>query len=153
MNANFHHRGNGGAWRISVYLCALCGKSSFVLIVASLLTLSTVARNQDRQPLPPEKRLRYQIHLTLDFEGRTYNGTERVRWINRGDHPTATLFFHLYPNTRFSGYTPPTEKAPTGDLISDEPHLEIMEIRAVNNGAPNPFALDDQETTLRINLR
>ena len=134
-------------------LVVLCGKSSFVLIVASLLTLSTVARNQNRQPLPPEKRLRYQIHLTLDFESRTYNGIERVRWINRGDHPTSTLFFHLYPNIRFAGYTPPTEKTPSGDLISDEPHLEIIEVRAVNNGLPIPFALDDQETTLRINLR
>src|SRR6267378_7413888 len=125
-----------------------------ILIIAGFVSLgSAVGRNQSKQPLPPEKRLRYQIHLTLDFESRTYNGTERVRWINRGDHPTATLFFHLYPNIRFSGYTPPTEKTPSGDLISDEPRLEIMEVRAVNNGAPIPFALDDQETTLRLNLR
>jgi len=153
MDDRFHHRGHGGSRRVSASLCVLCGKSFFVLIVASLLTLSTVARNQNRQPLPPEKRLRYQIHLTLDFESRTYNGIERVRWINRGDHPTSTLFFHLYPNIRFAGYTPPTEKTPSGDLISDEPHLEIIEVRAVNNGLPIPFALDDQETTLRINLR
>src|SRR5437667_1226480 len=127
--------------------------ASIVLLLAVVFTFPTVARNQNRQPLPPEKRLHYQIHLTLDFENRTYNGTERVRWINRGDHPTSTLFFHLYPNIRFSGYTPPTEKTPSGDLISDEPRLEIMEVRAASNGAPIPFALDDQETTLRINLR
>ena len=127
--------------------------ASIVLLLALGLTLSTAAQNQNRQPLPPEKRLRYQIHLTLNFENRTYNGVERVRWINRGDHPTSTLFFHLYPNIRFPGYTPPTEKTPSGDLISDEPLLEIMEVRAASNGAPIPFALDDQETTLRINLR
>jgi len=124
-----------------------------VFLLAVVFTSSTVARNQNRQPLPPEKRLRYQIHLTLDFENRAYSGIERVRWINRGDHPTSTLFFHLYPNIRFPGYTPPTEKTPSGDLISDEPRLEIMEVRAASNGAPIPFALDDQETTLRINLR
>lgn len=136
---------------ILLRLCVLCGE--YFLVLATLLTLSTVAQNQNRQPLPPEKRLRYQIHLTLDFENRTYDGIERVRWINRGDHPTSTLFFHLYPNIRFPGYTPPTEKTPSGNLISDEPHLEILEVRAVSNGAPIPFALDDQETTLRINLR
>ena len=127
--------------------------ASIVLFLAVGLTLSTVARNQNRQPLPPEKRLHYQIHLTLDFESRTYNGTERVRWINRGDHPTSTVFFHLYPNIRFSGYTPPTEKTPSGELISDEPRLEIMEVRVASHAAPIPFALDDQETTLRLNLR
>src|SRR5205807_6691216 len=136
-----------------LWLGVLCGKSSFVFIVASLLTLATVARNQNHQPLPAEKRLHYQIHLTLDFESRTYDGVERVRWINRGDHPTSTVFFHLYPNIRFAGYTPPTEKTPSGELISDEPRLEIIEVRAASNGAPIPFALDDQETTLRLNLR
>src|SRR5438552_547039 len=156
MNVKFHHRGHGGARGFSLcplWLGVLCGKSSFVLIVASLLTLATVARNQNHQPLPAEKRLHYQIHLTLDFESRTYDGVERVRWINRGDHPTSTVFIHLYPNIRFAGYTPPTEKTPSGELISDEPRLEIIEVRAASNGAPIPFALDDQETTLRLHLR
>src|SRR5436309_15058287 len=121
MSVRFYHRGHREARRFSLCplcLCVLCGKSSFVLIVASLLTLSTVARNQNRHSLQPEKRIRYQIHLALDFENRAYTGTERVRWINRGDHPTSTLFFHLYPNVRFQGYTPPTEKTPSGQLVS-----------------------------------
>src|SRR5437870_10565369 len=46
--------------------------ASLVLLLAVVLTSSTRARNQSKQPLPPEKRLRYQIHLTLDFENRTY---------------------------------------------------------------------------------
>src|SRR2546430_8734591 len=151
MNDRFHDRGPGGARRIFLRRRILCGE--YFLLLASLLTLATVARNQNHQPLPAEKRLHYQIHLTLDFESRTYDGVERVRWINRGDHPTSTVFFHLYPNIRFAGYTPPTEKTPSGELISDEPRLEIIEVRAASNGAPIPFALDDQETTLRLNLR
>jgi hypothetical protein len=124
-----------------------------VLILAALLTPTISAQNQTRQPPPPEKRIRYQIHLGLDYDNRTYTGTERVRWINRGDHPTSTLFFHLYPNVRMPGYAPPTEKTPTGQLISDEPRLEVSEVHLAANHTPLQFVLDDQETTLRINLR
>jgi hypothetical protein len=51
------------------------------------------------------------------------------------------------------GYVPPTEKSPAGQLISDEPRLDITEVRTVGNNTPVQFVLDDQETTLRINLR
>ena len=132
-------------------LCVLCGKCSFVLIVVSLLTLTTAAQNQAHQPLPPEKRIRYQIRLAIDFENRTYMGTEHVRWMNRGDHPTSTLFFHLYPNVRTQGYVS-TAKTQSGQSISDEPRLEISEVRAASTNAVLVFALDDQETTLRVNL-
>lgn len=76
-----------------------------------------------------------------------------MRWINRGDHPTSTLFFHLYPNIRPPGYVPPTAKNEAGQLISDEPHLDVSEVRLVDSNALPTFTLDDQETTLRINLR
>jgi hypothetical protein len=120
-----------------------------LLIGAAIFLSTSVAHAQTRQSIPLEKRIRYQIHLTLDFENRTYTGTERVRWVNRGDHPTSTLYFHLYPNVRVPGYAPPTDKT----QLSDEPRLEISEVRTVSNNAPLQFALDDQETTLRINLR
>src|ERR1700686_1301589 len=126
---------------------------SGVVIFAALLASSAAAQNQTRQPLPLEKRTRYKIQLALDYENRTYAGTERVRWVNRGDHPTSTLFFHLYPNLRMSGYVPPNEKTGTGQPSSDEPRLDISEVRMVGSNAPLQFALDDQETTLRINLR
>lgn len=134
-------------------LCALRVNSSLVLALVALLTSTVAAQNQNRQPLPPEKRIHYQIQLALDYENRTYTGIERVRWVNRGDHPTSTLYFHLYPNLRMPGYVPPTEKSPSGQLISDEPRLEISEVRTVGNNTPLQFVLDDQETTLRINLR
>jgi hypothetical protein len=76
-----------------------------------------------------------------------------VRWVNRGDHPTSTLFFHLYPNVRIPGYLPPTEKSLTGQTLSDEPRLDISEVRMAGSSTPLQFALDDQETTLRIYLR
>jgi hypothetical protein len=131
----------------------LCVHGSFVLILAALLTSTVAAQNQNRQPLPSEKRIHYRIQLALDYENRTYTGIERVRWVNRGDHPTSTLYFHLYPNVRMPGYVPPTEKSPSGQLISDEPRLDISEVRTVGNNTPVQFVLDDQETTLRINLR
>jgi len=119
------------------------------LLIGSAILLSTsVAHPQNRQPHQLEKRIRYRIHLALDFANRTYTGTQRVRWVNRGDHATSTLFFHLYPNVRAPGYAPPTDKT----QAADEPRLEISEVRAVTNDAPLQFALGDQETTLRIYL-
>jgi hypothetical protein len=150
MSVKVQHRGRGEIRKLtqrpsSHLLCLLIG--------AAIFSLATPARPQTRQPLPPEKRTRYQIQLALDYENRTYTGTERVRWVNRGDHPTSTLFFHLYPNVRMPGYVPPNEKTGTGQPISDEPRLDISEVRTVGSNAPLQFALDDQETTLRINLR
>ena len=130
-----------------------CLITSLVLFVAALLTSSLAAQAQTRQPQPPEQRVRYQINLALDFENRTYKGTQRVRWINHGEHPTSTLFFHLYSNVRVPGYVPPAEKTAAGQPIADEPRLEIAEVRNAANNSALVFALDDQETTLRVHLR
>jgi hypothetical protein len=176
MNDKFHHRGHYpqrasvarfAGWLISLtpdprayargYTLPRLRRSypvtSSVIFLAALLASSLAAQTQTRKPLPPEKRIRYQIHLALDFENRTYTGSERVRWINRGEHPTSTLYFHLYPNVRVPGYVPPTEKTPSGQAISDEPSLEIVEVRNASDNARLVFALDDQETTLRVHLR
>src|ERR1044072_6738952 len=85
----------------------LCWKSLFVVSLAACLSPALAAQTPTQTPQPPEQRTRYQINLTLDPDNRTYKGTERVRWINRGEHPTSTLFFHLYPNLRVPGYVPP----------------------------------------------
>ena len=146
VNQRGHREIRKQAQRPSFHLLCL-------IIGAAIFFLATAARPQTRQPLPLEKRTRYQIQLALDYENRTYTGTERVRWVNRGDHPTSTLFFHLYPNVRMPGYVPPNEKTPSGQPISDEPRLDISEVRMVGSNAPLQFALDDQETTLRISLR
>ena len=162
MRDRFNHRGHRGKrrqrakskrpsriafdinalWRIAlhtlrfalcaVFLCVLCGKSSF-------------AQNQPHQPPTPEKRIRYRIDLSLDFDNRKYTGSERVRWVNRGERPTGTLIFHLYSNARIQGYAPPKQP--------DEPRLEIVEVKSADAGATIPFTLEDDNTELRVNLR
>src|SRR6266852_341662 len=135
MKDRFHHGGRRANRKsakpfvlCSPCLCVLRGKSLFGVILAAILTSTIAARPQTRQPLPPEKRIRYQIHLALDVENRAYTGRERVRWVNRGERPTSTLYFHLYPNVRVPGYVAPAEKTPAGQAISDEPRLEIVEV-------------------------
>jgi hypothetical protein len=125
--------------------------ASVGLLLAALLATSTAAQTQPRQPISTEKHSRYQIKLALDFDTRTYTGTERVRFVNRGEHPTSTLYFHLYPNVRVPGYAPP--RAEAGQQTSDEPRLEIGEVRSASDGAVLMYDLDDLETTLRVNLR
>src|SRR5216684_4115868 len=100
-------------------LCVLCCRYSLLLFLAALLISSTAAQIQTRQPISTEKHSRYQIKLALDFDNRTYAGTERLRFVNRGEHPTSTLYFHLYPNVRVPGYAPP--RAESGQQTSDEP--------------------------------
>jgi hypothetical protein len=131
-------------------LRVLCGKSSLVLL-AALLTSSIAAQTQTRHPKSTEKHSRYQIKLALDFDNRTYTGTERVRFVNRGEHPASTLYFHLYSNMRVPGYVPP--KTVPGQPTADEPRLEISEVRSTSDGALLMYELDDLETTLRVNLR
>src|SRR5229473_1601584 len=139
----------------SLFLRVLCGKGSCLSVVAVLLLSSAAAHAQTRQPLPPEKHPRYQIKLALDFDGRTYTGTERVRFVNRGEHPTSSLYFHLYANVRVPGYVPPAApaKAEPGQLTSDEPRLEITDVRSASDGSVLMYDLDDLETTLRVSLR
>jgi hypothetical protein len=149
-----------------------------------LFALATVPRRVVAQVAPSSggtttagdegAKTRYRINLALDFDNRSYTGTERVYWTNEDDRPASVLYFHLYANVR-SGVqrnasaatstttTPATSSSssPTNDsLNSDEPRIEVSEVRAVNDsstsaaqGAPLAFALDDQGTTLRVNLR
>lgn len=102
------------------------------------------------------ERSRYQINLQIDFDALSYTGSERVRWTNRGERSTAALYFHLYSNLRGEGLAgpPPNANPPrTTGVEADEPRIEITRVRAVTNDAPLGFSLDDQGTTLRVNLR
>jgi hypothetical protein len=123
------------------------------LFLSILCGLSFSASAQTQKASRPEKSISYQIKLSLDSDSHTYTGAEKVLWINRGDHPTSTLFFHLYPNMRPPGYAAPTTKNEAGQIISDEPRLDVTDVRLAANNAPAAFSLDDQETTLRVNLR
>lgn len=145
MRDRFHSRGLSKTGRIKsfvVVLCVLCGYS----------ILAFPGSGQTPQSTTPDERLRYQISLTLDFDNRSYTGSERVHWVNTGDHPTSTLFFHLYPNVRTPDYVPPATRNDAGQIVSDEPLLEIVDVRSASGGTV-PFSLDDMQTTLRVNLR
>ena len=113
------------------FLCVVCGNS--------------LAQTQPHQPPPPEKRIQYRIDLSLDYANRKYTGSERVRWVNRGERATGTLIFHLYSNARTSGYVAPKQ--------ADEPRLEIVEVKSGDTEAPLPFTFEDDNTILRVNLR
>ena len=116
----------------AAFLCVLCGENS-------------LAQTQPHQPPPPDKRIQYRIDLSLDYANRKYTGSERVRWVNRGDRSTGTLIFHLYSNARVPGYVAPKQ--------ADEPRLEIVEVKSAESEASLPFTLEDDNTILRVNLR
>lgn len=165
----FHHTRHGAAepqdtqrrsrkLHEPVSRCFVCfGGSLPSFAVLMLLLLAPVIHAQTRETTPPEKRLSYQIKLKLDFDNRTYSGSERVHWVNRGEHATSVLYFHLYSNLRSE--SPKTSSLPAGDTSagnsqqSDEPRLDVTGVSTVATGAALPFALDDQGTTLRISLR
>ena len=97
-----------------------------------------------------QTRHSYKIDFKIDFDKRSYTGIERVRWINRGEKPSSVVYFHLYPNLR-TGEQAPANNSGAADI--DEPRLDIVEVRSGFDGTPLFTSLDDQGTTLRINLR
>ena len=157
MSGNVNHRAHRENFsrerhRSPKSLSGRCGRSILILLLSSIIS-PVIAHRQDPQSVPREKRLRYDITLAINFDERTYAGTERVHWVNRGDHATSMIFFHLYPNMRPPDYVAPTQHNDTGQIIADEPRLEITEVRTLNNNAPVAFSFDDLQTTLRLNLR
>jgi hypothetical protein len=129
--------------------------AALILLAASAASAQDAAAPQQQQPSTPAQaantqatRTLYRINLQLDFDARTYTGTERVRFVNRDDHPASVLYFHLYANQRN-----PTPRNASQDAPADEPQLEVSEVRSADTGAPLLFSLDDQETLLRVNLR
>src|SRR5437868_14395206 len=93
-------------------LCVLCGEFIFLLLAGALLLAPGVARGQargqDSQTVKRDHRLRYDIKLAINFDDRTYTGVEQVHWVNHGDRPASTIFFHLYSNMRPPAYLTPT---------------------------------------------
>ena len=142
--------------RLSVALgnlvdCAVGAGISFVWIALALLMPALVIQGQ-----PPRaqviERNRYDIKLSLDFEALSYTGLQRVRWFNRSDQTLSVIYFHLYSNLRVDVPTPATN---SGNQIADvqEPRIQINEVRSPSNNTPLTFSIDDQGTTLRVNLR
>jgi hypothetical protein len=93
----------------------------------------------------PNERHRYKIDIKIDFDNLSYTGTEIVRWINQGEKPTSVIYFHLYQNLRAGDQ-------PAGAEF-DEPRIQILDVRAASEDTALLTALEDQGTTLRVNLR
>ena len=129
---------------------------TLMLIAWALVILA--AANAQQSPSSKEKaagetdRQRYDIQLKIDFDKLSYAGSERVRWVNRSDHSVEVLYFHLYSNLRPAPASSSASKSPTTPTTaSEEPSIAITEVRDAA-GAPLTYSIDDQGTTLRVNL-
>ncbi|MEM1272071.1 MAG: M1 family metallopeptidase, partial [Bacteroidota bacterium] len=61
----------------------------------------------DTRPDAPlsERRVSYDIDVTLDPEAKTVSGVERITWRNTGPQPVGELQFHMYLNAFKPGST------------------------------------------------
>ena len=125
--------------RKSAALLFLC-----VFIAAAYQEVNAQAAQQQAD------RHSYKIELKIDFDNLTYTGTERVRWINRGEKATSLIYFHLYQNLRPSDQP---FSATAAAAETDEPRIDIIEARSGKDNTLLFSTLDDQGTTLRVNLR
>ena len=119
-----------------------------VLVSVCVAAASYQELNAQTPPKPAEKHS-YKIELKIDFDRLTYTGVERVRWVNRGEKPSSVIYFHLYPNLRTA--EPTSANGAAQDV--DEPRIDILEVRAGADDTQLFSFLDDQGTTLRVNLR
>jgi peptidase M1-like protein len=122
-----------------------------LLFGGTLLALAIPKARREAKP-GENGRARYQIHLKIDFEARSYTGSERVRWINHGERATSVLYFHLYSNLR-ADQSASSGSSGSADVETEEPRIEITEVRSAVDNAPLPYSIDDQGTTLRVSLR
>ena len=122
-----------------------------LLVSVTVLTLSTAAiRAQTVQPKKAVERNEYRIDFKIDVDRLSYTGSQRVKWFNRGEKPTSVIYFHLYPNLRVGE---PDVAANSVGEEADEPRLDVVEVHSSPGDTPLYFFLDDQATTLRVNLR
>src|ERR1043165_4653004 len=111
--------------RNAAALCAFASlREKFCLILLCVLVCFSALNAQT--PQQPERHS-YKIDLKIDFDHLTYTGTERVRWINRGEKPTSIIYFHLYPNLRVGDQSFST--IPTSE-DAEQPRIYIVEVRS-----------------------
>ena len=130
---------------------SFCILAAYVCIALAILTFAAPTRAQTR-PTRVVERNRYEINLKLDFDARSYTGQEKVRWVNRSDQSISLLYFHLYSNLRVDAPSvAPNLKGESPD--TEEPSLQITEVRSATSNTPLPYLIDDLGTTLRVSLR
>src|ERR1044072_2126835 len=120
----------------------------FLPLGSAALAQQNDANRQAKNEPPP--RTLYRIQLELDFDARTYEGRERVRWVNRDDRPASVVYFHLYPNLRAEDERPGNQDASPESAAPEEPRLLVTSVRAGEGGQMLPFAAADADgVTLR----
>ncbi len=72
--------------------------SPILLPAAAVLVATLRAQLPSSLPTQSERIVSYRIEATLDPEGRTVRGQERVTWRNPSPVPVGDLWFHLYLN-------------------------------------------------------
>ena len=141
-------------FRHSSQIFRLSFNRSYVVRIAAVhLALGLVTAGAFAQ-VPAAKKApgtRYQIKLAIDFDNRSYTGTENVRWTNDDEQPISVLYFHLYSNLRPDQPSPIVSTGQPAD--SENPRLQITEVRLLADGLPLTYSIDDQGTTLRVMLR
>lgn len=146
MKKSFHYFRDGIPLPVALFL--------FTAVVVSLATANAQEPLQTSNKVAPIESVsqRYQIQLKIDFDALSYAGSERVRWMNHGEHATAVLYFHLYSNLRpYQSFA--SAGAASQPAETEEPRIEITEVRSAADGAPLTYSIDDQSTSLRVNLR
>ncbi len=126
-------------------------RSNVMRTAAVQLVLGLITTGAFAQAPAAKKALgsRYQIKLAIDFENRTYTGTENVRWTNKDEQPSSVLYFHLYSNVRADQPAITSSQPPDGT----DPRIEITAVRTLAGDLPLTYSIDDQGTTLRVALR
>lgn len=139
-------------WRRVVLTLAISTCLSLFASIIKSSAASPSARIQDKPPDKISERYKYKIDLKIDFDALSYTGFEHVRWINLGDKSASVLYFHLYSNLRTNEQATPNVALNNATAEVDEPRMEVLEVRTSSTNSQLPFSLDDQGTTLRVNL-
>jgi hypothetical protein len=120
-----------------------------VMLIGVALCTNALGQEHPENAAEKSERLRYQIKLQLNFDELTYTGSQRVLWRNPSERPVSVLYFHLYSNIRVDSQIAGSSSA----LAPDEPRLDVTRVRIPETETPISFSLEDQGTTLRVNLR
>lgn len=133
-------------WFAVVHPLLLC------LILVSLLAPTAAQQlapntppQQNSKTEKPTTRSQYRIQLKIDFDELSYSGTENVRWTNDSDRPASAIYFHLYSNLR-----PDQPGEPNSEVETQEPRLQITEVRSPETGNPLSYSIDERGTILKI---
>ena len=142
------HRSTAPRWLVvvvhPVMVCLL-----LVNLVAPAPAQPQAPNSLPKQNERPKSHAHYRIQLKIDFDELSYSGVETVRWTNDSDRPTSAIYFHLYSNLR-PDLAGTVADATATSIETQEPRLQITEVRSPHTGAPLSYSIDERGTILRV---